>query len=58
MNLTGESEILESEGKKAKKKKPTKVKKVKGTYEMQYHQVDQHVHWGIPAREERMKQAK
>ena len=50
-------EILESEWKKAKKKR-RKVKKVKGTYGMEYHQADQHMHWGIPAREEWMKQAK
>lgn len=45
--------------KKSKKKtKRRKVKKVKGTYGIEYHQADQHMHWGIPAREERMKQAK
>ena len=56
----GESlKFLNQNGKKQKKKKKRrKVKKVKGTSGMKYHQADQHMHWGIPARGERMKQAK
>lgn len=59
MNFTGESlKFLSQNEKKQKKTKRRKVKKVKGTYGIEYHQADQHMHWGIPAREERMKQAK